>query len=490
MQTLRPYQERALADLRVHWQDNPILVAPTGSGKTTVMAHLVAGAIAKGKRVLFLCHRKELVTQAAERFGCPVGFIKAGMDEDRSAPVQIATVQTLIRRKPPPADIVLIDEAHHAVADTYQSIIKKYPQACIIGATATPFRADGRGLREAGFNALVIAASPAELIAEGSLMEPVHYLSRETPDLSGVRTVAGDYHQQGLAFVMDRPKLIGNIVDDWKAHGADRPTVVFASSVEHSVHLAEAMGGRHLDCNSADRDEILEDFSAGRCSVITNYGILTEGWDVPAASVCVLARPTKCLGLYLQMVGRIMRPLPGKARPIILDNGGLGLRHGLVTEEIEYSLDSKVKRKIEMAVKNCERCFALIRSYPCPECGFMPEREERDGPDHVSGKMEVLTADGTRKAWYVERVKEAYSKRWKIGAARHKYFQKYGSWPRLYSVEIEHYPPMAVSKAAADEWAERNKSYWQRHSNTSPLAETSRHGASTSPRHATWEDDS
>ncbi len=199
----------------------------------------------KGRRVLFLAHRKELITQAAVRFLAytpSVGIIKAGISPTPDAAVQVASVQTLVRRTPPPADIVVIDECHHASAATYQRIISKYPDACHVGLTATPFRTDGIGLRSAGFGALVIAATPNELIREGSLLEPRVFVGQKLPDLSGVRTTAGDYAQGDLALRVDRPEIIADILGAWRTNAADRLTVVFAASVEHSRHLVDAFG--------------------------------------------------------------------------------------------------------------------------------------------------------------------------------------------------------------------------------------------------------
>jgi superfamily II DNA or RNA helicase len=308
---LRPYHQRALDALRAVWQRNPVLVAPTGSGKTTIAAHLVAGAVGRGRRVLFLAHRKELIDQAAVRFlgyVPDVGIVKAGITPTPAARVQVASVQTLVNRTPPPADVVVIDECHHATAATYQTILGWYPTACRVGLTATPFRTDGTGLGSAGFGDLVVAATPQELIDEGSLLEPRVFEAVETPDLKGVRTTGGDFAPGELALRVDTPKLIGDIVEAWKTYAADRLTVVFACTVAHSRHIVEQFGdiAAHLDGTTPadERDAILERFAAGDIRIVSNYGVLTEGWDVPAAGACVLARPTKSLGLFLQMAGQ------------------------------------------------------------------------------------------------------------------------------------------------------------------------------------------
>ncbi len=205
----------------------------------------------------------------------------------------------------------------------------------------------------------------------------------------------------------------------------------------------------HLDGTTPEeeRDAILSRFADGDLRVVCNYGILTEGWDVPEAGACVLARPTQSLGLYLQMAGRVLRPLPNKARPIILDHGGNTTRHGFVTEDIEYSLDDTLKKKVPTETRQCKSCLAIFLAKPrretCPECGMdlAEDRKPREGPEQVDGAMVEITATSGVNPWYAARVEKAANGGYRIGWARWKFKEKHGRWPRLYRIEREHYRP-------------------------------------------------
>ena len=454
MQELRPYQVEALDRLRAGWKLNPILVIPAGGGKTTVAAHLILSAVAKCHRVLFLAHRKELIEQARDRLaqhGVTAGIIMAGFKPDPLLPVQVASVQTIINRDRPPADLIVVDEAHHSRAITWQAFIAGYPDACRIGLTATPFRLDGKGLGSAGFGAIVAISSPEKLIADGYLMRPRVFVAPEPPDLADLPTVHGDYHRGQLAVRMDRPKLIGDVVENWHLQADGRRTIVFASSVEHSRHLVLAFDGvraEHLDASTPkdERTAILDRFRAGETTVACNYGILTEGVDIPDAAVCVLARPTKSLALYLQMTGRILRPAAGKELPVLLDHAGCVDRHGLPTDECSYSLEDGVTKASSgiTSIKVCQNCFAVVPSSCriCPECGVAfatAEREEPETEDAVLVEMDQ--ADRPQRV-YEALVKRASMNGYKIGWARWKFKDRFGEWPRFYRIERTHYRPI------------------------------------------------
>lgn len=506
-QTLRPFQAKAIDECRQQIGAHPILVSPTGSGKTTIAAHIVDSAVSRGKRVLFLAHRKELIEQACERFSGYVhcGIIKAGVTPTPDAPVQIASVQTLINRKPPPADLIIVDECHHSNSATYQEILGWYPSAFRLGLTATPFRTDGTGLGDAGFGALVVAATAKELIREGFLMEPRVFVGKELPDLKGIRKRAGDYILGQLSMACDKPKLIADIVENWHRHGANRLTIIFASSVEHSKHIAEQFGdiAAHLDGTTDidERTDILDRFKRGEIRIITNYGVLTEGWDVPSAAVCILARPTQSLGLYMQMAGRVLRPFPGKDAPVILDHGGNTERHGWVTQDLQYSLESVKRKSASTGVRNCPKCFALMPSSVsvCPECGYQFIPEPREGSQQVAGVMEEMTPDALERRTYARFVSQASERGNRIGWARHKFHDKYGRWPLYKTIEKHFYRPLGTEiipeagepwLKAADVAAEKKRArvwvsptFSERSFDTSQLAATFAHGDKTPESH-------
>ena len=259
--------------------------------------------------------------------------------------VQVASVQTLWsrcyrgREDLPPANIVFVDEAHHCPAQTYRKILESYPDAQVIGLTATACRRDGRGLGSI-FDTLIEGPQVQELIDQGYLV-PTKVFAPSQPHLEGVKVRNGDYAENELAVRMDRPELVGDIVSHWLRLAEKRKTVVFASSVGHSVHLADEfkrsrIRAAHIDggTEKAERDEILGELDVGgNVDVVCNCMVLTEGWDQPNVACTVLARPTRSMGLFLQMIGRVLRPFPHKLNALILDHAGAVFAHGFAEDE-------------------------------------------------------------------------------------------------------------------------------------------------------------
>lgn len=446
---LRPYQTKAIDEARalVNAGKAPVIVnSPTGSGKTCIGCELIRLGAARGRRALFLCHRQELIDQTSAKLaaiGITHGVIKAGIKPTPAA-VQIASVQTLARREPPPADLVIVDECHHANAGTWARVIAAYPNATVVGLTATPYRADGRGLGEV-FRSIVTVTDIATLIRDGHLVPPVTY-APPPPDLSKVRIVAGDYSSGGLTAAMNRPKLVGDIVAHWRKLAADRITVVFATSIDHSQTIAQrfrdaGIAAEHVDGESDDRADILARLAAGTTRVVVNCGILTEGWDLPSCACVILARPTKSRGLWRQMCGRALRPAPGKADCVILDHAGNTHTHGLLTDPDDVSLDGIKRRAAGPAappVKMCPECFAALPGGTrlCPMCNSdiapepKPVAEEAGELRPVGAAKIPAAADYLKRAKLAQLEAVARAKGYKAGWVGYRFKDLFGHWPR------------------------------------------------------------
>ena len=443
----RQYQRDAVDDVKHRLLDNPCLVAPTGSGKSVMGAMLVEELSVP---TLWLAHRKELIEQAADhlrRLGLYVGIIKAGFPVTPMASVQVASVMTLIRREKPPTRLIVIDEAHHAAAGSYQSIIDAYPGVPVVGLTATPFRLDGKGLGDL-FGALVVAATPAELCDSGILHRPRVYAT-VGPDLAGVKITAGDYNLGQLAKRTNIAEANTDVVREWQTHANNARTVAFAVNIEHSKAITAAfraagVPAEHLDGNTAKdaRGAILWRLRAGVTRVVVNCMVLTEGFDLPALECAIICRPTASLNLHLQMIGRIMRSCHGKNGALVLDHGGNHHRHGLVTRRLEYSLEpgKKVGTSEPLGLRRCRECglFFETTMFACPECGWMPSAEEVGGARvlpalHGDGSLsEFDDADFVYRQAAWDRFEDTRSALgFQPGWSKHQYKERFGEWPTL-----------------------------------------------------------
>jgi DNA repair protein RadD len=281
MTDLRPYQIDAIAAIDAviaAGKRRPLLVAPTGAGKTVIFAAIIKRAADNGQRVIVLAHRREIIAQTSLKLsahGVEHGIIRAGLVMDLEQKVQVCSIQTLWARAVrtnriplPPADLLIIDESHHVPARTYRKIIEAYPNAILLGATATPCRGDGRGLGNF-FDCIVETPQVAELIAQKYLVKTHVYAPRDI-DLKGVRVQAGDYVETQLAQRMDRDDLVGDIVSHWHKFGERRRTVVFAVNVAHSVHIRDefikfGVKAEHIDGTTPkeERDAALARLASG-----------------------------------------------------------------------------------------------------------------------------------------------------------------------------------------------------------------------------------
>src|SRR3984885_7645030 len=316
LRPLRPHQQLALDDLRVSvatGHRRPMLQAPTGFGKTLTAAHIIQCALDKGKRVAFTVPAISLIDQTVAAFeaeGIDCIGVMQGVHErtDRDQPVQVCSVQTIARRKRPDVDIVLVDEAHQLHREIFRWM-KDCPDIPFIGLSATPW---ARGLRKY-YDDLIIAATTADLIRDGFLSPFIAFAPCE-PDLAGVRTVAGDFHEGELAEAMDRAVITGDIVETWLKRGEGRSTFCFCVNRRHAHNVAErfldvGVAAEYMDGDTPreGREEIFGRFRSGETRIICNVGVLTTGIDLDVRCI-ILARPTKSRMLFVQTIGRGLRP--------------------------------------------------------------------------------------------------------------------------------------------------------------------------------------
>jgi len=407
--TLRSYQQDLIDRTRaalIAGAKSVLIQAPTGAGKTALTAAMLGAARAKGKRAWFIVHRRELVKQSVEAFrmaGVPCGIVAAGFKMDARQQIQICSIQTLARRTHllMPPDMIVPDEAHHSVSKSWATVLDQYPKARRIGLTATPERLDGRGLCD-HFDEMIQGPAVRSLIDAGYLSD-YRYYAPTMPDLEGVGTVAGDLNKGQLSAAMDTPTITGDAVDHYRRLAQGKRAVAFAVSREHSRHivgqfLGAGVPAEHVDgeTKTEDRDAAIERFRTGKTLVLSNVDLFGEGFDLPAIEAAILLRPTASLGLFLQQVGRALRPSPGKSHAIILDHAGNVTRHGLPDDPREWSLDSKprskCKAKPSLSVRLCPKCYGAMPPgrMSCAICGhtFAPTPRQ---VDEVEGELQEMS---------------------------------------------------------------------------------------------------
>lgn len=407
MLTLRPYQTAMIDQVRSAYQAGKravLLQGATGMGKTVIFAHIAQSAAKIGSKVLILVHRRELLMQgsrALRDLGLPHGLIMPGLPRT-NAQVRIASVQTLTRRldHTPAPDLLVIDEAHHAVAGSWRQVLAHWPKAWVLGVTATPARLDGRGLGTV-FQSLILGPSMRDLVDGGFLAPCDVYAPPVVAELEGMHTRMGDFDRGEVRVRMDRPAITGDCVEHYTRLTPGRLAIVFCASVDHARHVADAFSAAGFPSESVDggmgdreRDSVLQRFGEGTIRVLTSCELVAEGFDLPECEVAVLLRPTQSLTVYLQQVGRIMRPADGKGLATILDHVGNVSRFGLPDAKREWSLDAKRKKPKPPPMRRCPKCFAVFAPVAvCPSCGHVFVAQERGGPVHREGSLERIERD-------------------------------------------------------------------------------------------------
>ncbi len=387
---LRDYQAKALAEIRECYRRGirrVLLHMATGGGKTKCFSEILKGAHAKGTMALVVVRGRKLIKQASQRLdrdGVPHGIIMAGASRDSFENIRVCSIDTLHRRgQAPEAKLIVIDEAHQTTGDGYKWFLAQYPDAMILGVTATPHLK--RGMRHVA-DAVVRPITAIELTDQGYLV-PLRYWTPEAPDLAGVKTTGDDYNQKDLGNAMRKAALSGNVVKTYLANGSGRRAILFAVDIEHSRQLvaqfhAAGIAADHIDatCSDEERDWAIARLEKKEISVLSNVGVLTTGVDVPPVELIIMARPTKSYNLWIQMIGRGTRPCPEveKTDCFIFDHAGNVASHGLLEQERECNLDGRPPGEAPK-VKQCGQCFAWCGHFAskCSACGAPFEEQKK-----------------------------------------------------------------------------------------------------------------
>ena len=395
MTNLRPYQTQLLDQIRQSMRSHRRVCAvmPTGAGKSVVIAAIIHAAAAKGRRVLLLAHRRRLINQLSRTVG------SWGIEHDVIVPgrhqrghgIAVGSVQTVVRRldKLLPPDLIIIDEAHHLTRDNqWGQVVGHWPDAYLIGKTASPQRLDGRGLGEV-FDDLVVGPTPQWLTDEGFLARARIFCPPTTMDTSKLRKVRGEFDMREAAAALEQAKIHGDAVEHYLKIVAPGTALVSCVSVEFADAMAARFNAAGISaraitggCSEDDQEQIFDDLGRGVIKVVTYCEMLSEGVDVPSINAAILLRPTASVTMYLQQVGRCLRPKADGSAAIILDHVGNVERHGLPTEERNWTLEGRDKRKRDAApsVRMCPRCFAAnaTTAQVCSECGHEFTTEARE----------------------------------------------------------------------------------------------------------------
>ena len=396
---LRPYQQRLIEMARAEMREGKrrvLIVAPCGAGKTILSAFMCGEHAAKGGKILYLAHRAELLSQAAQTFE-RAGIAEAKPFKGESAikvgeSITVMSVQTAARRtgKMQQPTMIVVDECHHIASQTYQHVINAWPDAYVVGLTATPVRLDGKGLGDT-FQAMVSAVD-AKWLIDHHFLAPYRYFSVPGIDTSGLKKVRGDYaagDMEALFSAAGNAKIAGDVIKHYKRIAEGQQAICYCPTVRISKDYAEkfrkaGISAEHMDGGTpkAEREGIVERFRQGEVKIICNVDLLGEGFDVPDCAVTIMLRPTASLSLYIQQAMRCMRYREGK-RAIIIDHVSNYKRHGAPDADREWTLNGK-KRKVKESdvpkTRTCPECYAELEANvkKCPECGYEFDTETKD----------------------------------------------------------------------------------------------------------------
>jgi DNA repair protein RadD len=478
--TPRKYQERALNLVRLaisQGHKSILLQGATGMGKSIVFSAIIRGGYVKGKTVLFLTHRRKIFNQVEKYMvGIPFGVCIGGEKHDNWHPVQLAMVQSAHRRLDTaystlePADIIIIDEAHTSASETYLNVIERLQKNILIGLTATPIRKNGYGLKKAGYTILIqgkdYGGSITELTNQGYLV-PIRYYAPVEPDLTNVPVQAGDYNLKLLESRLLQGKVLDDIVPNWFKFSEKRKTFIFASGIKHSVAIRDmfikaGVSAEHVDglTPQVEQDAILKRFDEGITQVVCSCELFVEGCDIPSIGCVFIARSTKSIRIYMQMIGRGMRPdFPsGKKDMILIDHSGSFAEHGPVHEINDWKLDSSHKmtnsaqaaRKARNSIPiECPICSNIYTGQlKCPQCGNVPVKaqfaKDIEYIDGILGEIVLSTGKAKvhaptlaeKKDWFQQIKNYGWSKGKDQKWINAMYKTRFGMWPSGFSTDL------------------------------------------------------
>lgn len=413
---LRPYQEEAVVSVESAWRSGVRTVCfqcATGSGKTRIFRQIVDNHAAAKKIIYVIAHRKNLVKQLSGELDD--AEIKHGIISPENPyiryRVQVASLQTLTRRigKVESPELIIIDEAHHCKAASYMRILEAWPQALVLGVTATPARLDGSPLSDV-FRKLICGPPMKWLIEHGYLCDYEYYAPQTVQ--APKHMTHGEYRLDEVAELMDKRAIIGNAVEHYRKHADGAPAIASCASILHAEHVAagfRSAGYRstaiHSQMDQRSIETALAGLKDGSVQVITQCELIGEGIDIPGATVLIGLRHTASLTIFLQHIGRVLRMADGKRHAVILDHVGNYLRHGLPDDDREWTLAGRSKREqSETLTKRCPDCFHVVRKTArvCEYCGheWTAGECQRELPQEAEGTLAAVRRSTVRISWY------------------------------------------------------------------------------------------
>ena len=374
---LRPYQLALKNKAREAFKNNKrvILLAPCGSGKTVIASSIMQDAIKKGNKVWFIVHRSELMKQAndtLERYGIPKKNIEVYMVQS------LAHKLDKIKEEP---NLIIVDECQHSSSSTYRKIINQYPNAYILGLSATPTRLTGKPLGDI-YETIISEVTAKQLIEMKYLADYSYYAPELNIDFNNIKIKAGDYDTEDVNRVMSKAKIYGDIIKTYKKLANNKKTILYCASIEYSKKMEKLFSEngykiKHFDGTTPEkeRQQIVEDFRNNKIQMLTNVDLIGEGFDVPDCECVLLLRPTQSLNLFIQSSTRCLRK-NGDKKAIIIDYVNNIQKHGLPTMDRQWSLDKKVKEYDNenddgtLRIRVCKECFSTFEGGDvCPYCG-------------------------------------------------------------------------------------------------------------------------